>query len=89
MNRVLQFLDNVIAGFLNWLYSLPPDSFKEYEVALVAYLAAIHLIDPSNQAAWVAAGFATYGIIKAIREVSMDSVTRTQIKSGAVTPVKE
>lgn len=88
MNKVLQFADTVITGFLNWIYSLPPDSFKEYEVALIAYLVSLHLINPSNQAQWVAGGFAVYGIIKAVRDVSNASVAKTQIKSGVVTPAK-
>lgn len=79
MNRVLSFADTVVTGFLNWLYSLPPDSFKEYEAALVAYLVALHFIAPTNAPAWVAAGFAVYGIVKAIRDVSNASVTKAQI----------
>lgn len=89
MSKVLSFLDTVITGFLNWLYSLPPDSFKEYEAALVAYLVAVHLVNPANQAEWVAAGFAVYGIIKAVRDVSNASVTKTQINAGVTTPTKE
>lgn len=89
MSRTLQVANTVITGLLNWIYSLPPDSFKEYEVALVAYLVSLHLINPTNQAEWVAAGFAVYGIIKAIRDVSNASVTKAQIAAGAPAPLKQ
>src|SRR5689334_9570832 len=83
MNRVLQFLDNFVKGLLNWIYSLPPDTFKEYEVALVAYLVSVHVLNPSDQAAWIAAGFVVYGIIKAVRDVSNASVAKATIQATA------
>ncbi len=82
MSKVWLIIDNVVTGFLNWIYSLPPDSVKEYEIALAAYLVTLHLINPSDQAVWVAAGFAVYGIIKAVRDVSNASVTRATIKAA-------
>lgn len=77
MNKVLDVANVVITGFLNWVYSLPPDSVKEYEIALVAYLISVGYINPTDKQAWMAAGFAAYGIVKAIRDVSNASVTKT------------
>ena len=83
LDNCIKFLDNCIKGFLNWVYSLPPDAFKEYEAILVAYLVAIKVIAPDHAGEWIATGFVVYGIVKAIRDVSNASVAKAQVVATA------
>lgn len=59
-----------ILALTDWIYKLPPDSFKQYEAALGAYLITIGVLKPQDEAKWIAVGFALYVLVSAIREIA-------------------
>lgn len=61
MDKVKEVLDKIA--------SVSPDWFTKMESGLIAYLVAVHLVNPKDAMIWAAVGFAVYAVLVAVDKV--------------------